>query len=98
MKIESLTLKIFVIYRGPEVWSYGNASGFFTSIIAIILTGTFKQYYGFDGMFVISLMLIIVSAILLTSINENQPFKYSEIYEERGEGNKNFNNFASQLK
>ena len=86
-----LTLKIFGMRRGPEVWGYGNASGFFASIIAIILEATFKQVYGFDGMFTIALFFIAFAATLSTFIEENKSFRYSDIYEDKVESTKNFN-------
>jgi len=82
-----LTLKIFGMRRGPEVYGFSNASGLFASILALALVATIKQTYGFDGMFGISFFLILLAAALSRSLDENVPFKYSTVYKSNNTNN-----------
>ena len=77
-----LTLKVFGMRRGPEVYGFSNASGLFASVLALALMATVKQTYGFDGMFCISFFLILVAAAFSSTLDENTPFKYSTVYQE----------------
>ena len=75
-----LTLKIFGMRRGPEVYGFSNASGLFASVLALALMATIKPIYGFDGMFCISFFLILVAAAFSSTLDENVLFKYSTVY------------------
>ena len=75
-----LTLKVFGMRRGPEVYGFSNASGLFASLLALALVATIKQTYGFEGMFGISFLLILVAAAFSSTLEENTLFKYSTVY------------------
>ena len=75
-----LTLKIFGLKRGPQIYSYVQSGEAVSALLCILVVSTVKPEEGYLGIFTISLVLTLTAAVCAFQLNENTRFKYTDVY------------------
>lgn len=75
-----LTLKIFGLKRGPQIFSYVQSAEAVSALLCLLIVSTVKPEEGYLGIFTISLVLTLSAAVCAFQLEENVKFKYTDVY------------------
>lgn len=75
-----LIMQQFGLKRGPEVFAYVLSSQALSSLLAVVLVDTLKQFEGYEGMFTVSFFLLILALFANFALNNEVKVKYTDLY------------------
>lgn len=71
----------FGLKRGPELYAYQLSAQAMASILNMILVETLKVYEGFEGMFIVAFMGLLVAVFCNYLLDEDDKIKFTDFYE-----------------